>query len=167
MTIATILFYFFGGTAALSGFGILLTRNVFHGALLLLGCLLSVAAVYVLMFAEFIAVVQLLIYAGGVLVVMIFGIMLTSKISGKPLIVKNSKWGAGLLVAVSFLCVLGWSFSEATFTDPTPPLQASNSVNEIGIALMRDFVAPFEIAGLLLLVSLIGAAIIASFKKQP
>src|SRR5689334_22515660 len=106
MNIVTLVFYFFMFIAAASAAGILLIKNVFKGALLLLICLLSLAAVYVLAFAEFVAITQIMIYAGGILVVIIFGIMLTSKISGKPLVVQNANWFGGLLVSITLLVLL-------------------------------------------------------------
>src|SRR5436190_10076770 len=101
MSIITFMFYSFEILAVLSAIGILFIRNVFYGALLLLVCLLSLAAIYVLAFAEFIAVSQILIYAGGILVLIIFGIMITSRISGKSLVVGNNNVFAGLLAGIS------------------------------------------------------------------
>jgi NADH:ubiquinone oxidoreductase subunit 6 (subunit J) len=168
MSIVAIMFYFFAAVATISGVGILLTKNVFKGTLMLLVCLLCVAGIYVLTFAEFIAVVQLLIYAGGILVVILFGIMLTSKISGQPLIVKNSKWGAGLIAGLSFLILLIYFFNQENFSEKT--VTSDNGpytpVNIIGIQLMSDAVLPFEVAGILLLISLIGAAVMASSNKK-
>lgn len=168
MSMYRILFYAFSAVASISCIGILITRNIFYGALLLLTCLLSVAGIYVLAFAEFVAVTQILIYAGGVLVVIIFGIMLTAKISGKPLSVKNSKWGAGIITGCSFLILLIYYFSQATFIKRIAQQDryALNSINRIGTELMSDFVLPFEIAGILLLVALIGAAVMASYNKK-
>lgn len=168
MSIQAVLFYLFATGAIFSGAGILITRNIFRGTLMLLVALLCVAGIYVLAFAEFIAVVQLLIYAGGVLVVIIFGIMLTAKISGKPLIVKNSKWGAGLLTSLSFLFLLIYFFCQEKFSR-SPALVNDGGytpINQVGIKLMSDFVLPFEVAGILLLISLIGAAVIASYNKK-
>ncbi len=166
MNLTSFLFYFFEAVAALSAVSILFVRNVFYGALYLLVCLVSIAAIYVLAFAEFIAVTQIIVYAGGILVLIIFGIMLTSRISGKPLCVTNKNWFAGLIVGVfcfSFFIVL---FSRRGFAASQPTGQASeNTIQSIGILLMSDFVLPFEIAGILLLIALIGSAVTASFIK--
>src|SRR5207253_2250665 len=85
MSIQQIVYYFFLFLAAGSALGILFIKNVFKGALLLLICLLSIASLYVFMFAEFVAVTQIMIYAGGVVIVIIFGIMLTTRLSGEAL----------------------------------------------------------------------------------
>jgi NADH:ubiquinone oxidoreductase subunit 6 (subunit J) len=168
MSMQAILFYLFAIGAIFSGVGILITRNILRGVLMLLVALLCIAGIYVLAFAEFVAVVQLLIYAGGVLVVIIFGIMLTAKISGKPLIVKNSKWGAGLITAFSFLFFLIYFFYQEKFRDSTAVANDGGytPINQVGIKLMSDFVLPFEVAGILLLISLIGAAVVASYDKK-
>jgi NADH:ubiquinone oxidoreductase subunit 6 (subunit J) len=106
MNVVNIIFYFFISLTALSALGIVFSKNVFRSALLLLVSLLSVAAIYVLSFAEFIAVTQILIYAGGILVVIIFGIMLTTKISGRPLVVENTHLFSGAVAGISLLVLL-------------------------------------------------------------
>jgi NADH:ubiquinone oxidoreductase subunit 6 (subunit J) len=161
------MFYFFEAMAALSAFGILFTRNVFYGALLLIVCLLSVAGIYVLSFAEFIAVTQILVYAGGILVVIIFGIMLTTKISGKPLHVSSNNWLAAVIVGSFFLGLLIRLFSQVSFQRTAPVEHFSdNTFQIIGTLLLSDFLLPFEIAGILLLAALIGAAVTASHLKN-
>jgi NADH:ubiquinone oxidoreductase subunit 6 (subunit J) len=161
------MFYFFEILAALSAISMLFIRNVFYGALLLLVCLLSLAAIYVLAFAEFIAVSQILIYAGGILVLIIFGIMITSRISGKPLVVSNNNVFAGLLAGISILSILIHFFSTTNFAATSQSsISTPKAVNNIGIGLMSDFVLPFEIAGVLLLISLIGAAVVTSFMNS-
>lgn len=161
MSLTISLFYFFGVLAALSALGVLLTKHVFYGALLTIVCLLALAGIYVLLYAEFVAVAQILIYAGGILVVILFGIMLTAKISGKPLAVKNRNIFAGGLVAVSLFILLVTQFKDLAL-----PVMAPNpaGMTQIGTDLMTVFVLPFEIAGILLLVALMGAAATATSK---
>lgn len=164
MSIHTIIFYILEFLAAVSALSILFTKNVFYGTLLLIACLLSVAGIYILTNAEFIAVTQILIYAGGVLVLIIFGVMLTSRISGKPLVVKNQNWFAGSLVGSSFFILLFRLFLETDFYTSNQVAKESNynAINQIGILIMTDYVLPFEVAGILLLVALIGAVVVAS-----
>lgn len=172
MNVTTLLFYEFEALAALSAIALLFMRNVFHGTLLLIVCLLSIAGVYIFLNAEFIAVTQILIYAGGILVLIIFGVMLTSKFSGKPLVVKNKHWLPGIVVGFFFFTLLAKLFSETKFytNDQLQQESTFTPINQMGILLMSDYVLPFEVAGLLLLVALISAAVIASsfnsIKKQ-
>ncbi len=167
MNIPSFMFYFFEISAAIAALSLLFIRNVFYGALLLIVCLLSIAGIYILSFAEFIAVTQILVYAGGILVVIIFGIMLTSKIADKPLLVENKNWFAALLIGGFFFILLINLFSQEVFTPkPMEAITSGNTFNTIGILLMTDFVLPFEIAGVLLLISLVGAAVTASINKE-
>ena len=168
MTFTAFMFYFFEAAAALSAVALALVRNVFYGALLLIVCLLAVAGIYVLAFAEFVAVTQILIYAGGILVVIIFGVMLTTRISEKPLVVEHTYVLSGVLAAVGCFCLLVSVLSRESFVSLTaylspPPV---NGVQEVGVSLFSSYMLPFEIAGLLLLIALIGASVVASTPKQ-
>jgi NADH-quinone oxidoreductase subunit J len=166
MNLTTFIFYFFLLMAAGSALGILFSRNVFKAALLLLLCLLSVAAVYVMAFAEFVAITQILIYAGGLLVVIIFGIMITTNLTGKPLHVSHSNLFSGILVGS---LVLGLLFNLIAGLEVIPVVSADSSttsLESIGVNLVTKFALPFELTGVLLLVTLIGAAVVASFMKS-
>lgn len=166
MNVLNLLFYFFEGVAAASALGIIFIRNVFYGALLLIVCLLSLAALYVFMFAEFVAVTQILIYAGGILIVIIFGIMLTSKIAGKPLVVEHAYVFGGTLVSVIFCSLLIYFLGRQPFaSQDVVSLQQEEVLQRIGMGFMQEFLLPFEVAGILLLIALIGAAVIASTAK--
>ena len=164
MNLTSILFYSFEALAALSSIALIFARNVFHGALLLITCLLALAGIYVLAFAEFVAVTQILVYAGGILVVIIFGIMLTSKLSGKPLLIEHAYGFSGTLAGILFFALLIFSIANESFKELAPPTELTE-IRTIGVGLMTDFALPFEVAGILLLVALIGAAIIASSTK--
>jgi NADH:ubiquinone oxidoreductase subunit 6 (subunit J) len=85
MNPGTITLYVFVFAATLSVSVMLFTRTVFFAALGLIACLISIAGIYALLYAEFLAITQLVIYVGGVLVLILFGIMLTNRITGKPL----------------------------------------------------------------------------------
>jgi NADH-quinone oxidoreductase subunit J len=167
MTLVSFLFYFFEAVAALSAIGLALVRNVFYGALMLIVCLLALAGLYVLAFAEFIAVTQILVYAGGILVVIIFGIMLTTQISGKPMKVEHAHTFAGALVAFMTFSFLLYVLSKESFSSEVLKTEVTpfNNINAIGIALMSEYMLPFEIGGLLLLIALIGASVVASTIK--
>jgi NADH-quinone oxidoreductase subunit J len=105
-----------------------------------------------------------LIYAGGILVLIIFGIMLTMRLSDKPLAVEHNYVLSGVLAGFSIFGLLTYSLSLWHFIPLTPTETGGTEVRDFGIALMTSFVLPFEVAGLVLLTSLIGAAIVSSFK---
>jgi NADH:ubiquinone oxidoreductase subunit 6 (subunit J) len=145
----------------------LFTNKVFYAALALLVCLLSVAAIYALLNAEFLAVTQLIIYAGGVLILVLFGIMLTNRISGSPLLTETQHAIPGIFIFVSLLTLLISSYHKSNLNNKEPWTTATTSIKETGVELMTTYVAPFELSGILLLVCLIGAAFTASsFKSE-
>lgn len=159
-----IVLYIFEILAGVAAISILFVRNVFHAALLLIVCLLSLAGVYVLYNAEFIAVTQILIYAGGVLVLILFAVMLTSRITGKPLRVKNQYIFPASVMCAVIPASLTLLFYRQNFhhSNQLPEPSPYNSINQVGIKLMSDFALPFEVAGILLLIVLIGVAVTAS-----
>jgi NADH:ubiquinone oxidoreductase subunit 6 (subunit J) len=140
----------------------LLNSNVFYAALALLTCLISLSGIYGLLQAEFLAVTHLLIYAGGVLVLIIFGIMLTNRIAGKSFESKSHNWIPGILISASLFVVFVISFQNSKILVTQNDLNSGNHTSKIGVELMSTYAAPFEISGILLLVCLIGAALTAS-----
>lgn len=168
MTLTSFMFYFFVTVTALSALGLVLVRNVFYGALLIIVCLLALAGIYVLAFAEFVAITQILIYAGGILVIIIFGIMLTTSISQKPLVVEHTYIFSGVIAGGACFALFVYALSKESFTQLTAHLAPPqvNGIDNIGISLFSSYVLPFEMAGLLLLIALIGSAVIASSVKS-
>ncbi|MCG8474050.1 MAG: NADH-quinone oxidoreductase subunit J [Cytophagales bacterium] len=173
--IISILFYFFAGTAVLASLLILFKKNIIHSAFLLVLVFLCVAGVYVLMRADFLAIAQIMIYIGGILVLMIFGIMLSSRLDGKRLYTqsRNRFLGiavAGMLFYLMVRVVRIADFANADWIREAPirsgELMKDGSLHEIGRLLMSDYVMPFELAGIVLLVALVGASLIASFSKK-
>lgn len=164
MSPVNVLFYLFILFAVSGALAILLSRNVFKSALYLLVTLLSVAALYVLSYAEFLAVTQILIYAGGITVIIIFGIMLTTRISGKPLLVTNKHVLSGGLAAIALFILI------VTYLPVFPVIKASmppEHISVIGLRIFTHYALPFEVAGVLLLIALIGAAVVTSqFKSK-
>jgi NADH-quinone oxidoreductase subunit J len=144
----------------------LLTRAVFYAALSLIVCLISIAGIYALLQAEFLAITQLVIYAGGVLVLILFGIMLTNRIAGKPLQTESHHVIKSIVISLGIFLTLIIAKQKTSFPTPDPTPPQINHINQIGIEMMSTFVAPFEIGGVLLLVCLIGAALMASSYKK-
>ena len=168
------LFYIFAILAILSAAYLVLTRNLLYAGFSLLVTLLSVAAIYVLLFADFVAVVQLMVYVGGVLVLILFGIMLSSRVHDKSVLSESVNKGWGISISLLLLVGLVYTIGQTGF-DTLPWLEAStedvlglqkSTVQTIGIKLMTDFVLPFEVASLLLLIALMGAAYIATDKTK-
>lgn len=166
MTLVNLLFYFFGGIAIASGLALLFVKNIFHAALSFLACVLSIAALFIFMYAEFLAVAQILLYAGGVVVLLIFGIMLTSKSGNQPIPITNNGTLMGLSVGIATFFLLCFEVKKNIFTvTPSTLPDGANSIKTIGIELLTDYSLPFEMTGVLLLGVLVGAATLAGFKK--
>ena len=139
------------------GLGVVVTRNVVHAALALLVSLIAVAGVYLILFAEFLALVQVLIYGGAIIIVLLFAIMLTRS-ADYPRITDNKQWPLAAVAALAFLGILVPAFA----INSVQGTQAQNaSFTGIGESLFTTWAVPFEIASLVLLVALIGAIIIA------
>ena len=163
MSAINILYGFFILMAALGAIAILFSRNVFKSALYLLATLLSVASLYVLSYAEFLAVAQILVYAGGITVIIIFGIMLTTRISGQPLVVRNAHVLSGGLAAI---VLFGLLIKNLPIFSPLSDNMPPQHIREIGLQIFTVYSLPFELAGLLLLIALIGAAVVTSQLKS-
>ena len=158
-------FYAFAGLIVLSALVILFTRNVLYAAFSLLLTFLGISAVYVLAGADFLAVMQILVYVGGVLVLLVFGVMLTNRVAGKSVRTQHHNQFWCLLIGGSLFFLLAQTVVQSNLAD-LPWLKASetiktSTVSTLGIQLMSDFILPFELTGVLLLVALIGSAYVA------
>jgi NADH:ubiquinone oxidoreductase subunit 6 (subunit J) len=172
--LADIVFYFFAMLTVVSAGMILFTRNVLYAGFSLLATFLGIAAMYVFAGADFLAVTQIMIYVGGILVLILFGIMLTNRAQGEYRIVsENRNLFVGILCGLGLLFILITGIVRAKFSS-LPWIQNSiknetiseTTIGKIGENLMTDFVLPFEVAGLILLVALMGAAFIASSVRK-
>jgi NADH-quinone oxidoreductase subunit J len=156
-------------SALILGFAVLVvsTRNTVHAVLFLVLNFLAVAALYVLLTAQFLAVIQVLVYAGGIVVLYLFVVMLVNlkrppEDHSSP---QRQGWiasGLAALVLVELAAIIGYG-SVA----PAGPANAQNSdlamfnVEKIGMLLYTDYLIPFEVASMLLLVAMVGAIILA------
>jgi NADH-quinone oxidoreductase subunit J len=132
-------------------------RNVFHSALYLVLSLTGVAGLYALLGADFLFVVQILVYAGGIMVLLLFVVLLSG--SPRDWIIQqvNFQWAGALLVSAMFVSMLAILFRflpEARTVAPAEPTTAA-----LGMLLLRDMVLPFEAVSLVLLAALVGAVL--------
>jgi NADH:ubiquinone oxidoreductase subunit 6 (subunit J) len=157
--------YLFILTAATCAVSIIFIKNLFKAALLLMVILLCIAAIYILAYAEFLAVSQILIYAGGVVVIILFGIMLTAGAEGKPLQVGSTNRVSAMLLGGALMYLLGHVLYIGYNHTASSPI-ALDSITYTGLGLMTSHLLAFEIAGILLLIALIGAAVISSHQQD-
>ena len=132
-------------------------RNIFHCALSLVLTLLGVAAIYVSLRAEFFAVVQILIYVGAIMTLVIFAIMLTSHIGDKTVKQNNGQSLAALVVLGVFNFFFIGTVMSTRWINNVRTYAANVDARSLGLALMKDYVFPFEIISVVLIVALVGA----------
>ena len=160
-----IAFYILAAIVAGSAFGCVLARNIVRMALCLLGTLGGVALLYFLMSANFLGVIQLIVYAGGVLVVIIFGVMLTSRAAGVKLRPKKIEVLAAAVVCLGLLAGLTTILVRTTWPASTESPQAFD-IARLGQELLTTYLVPFELVSVLLLAVMIGAAYLAQPAKD-
>ena len=139
------------------GLGVVATRNVVHAALFLLLSLLGIAGLYVLLASEFLALVQVFIYGGAIVIVLLFAIMLTRS-REYPFISDNRQWPLAGIGALLFFGMLVASF---LINNPVAEERHRVAFTDLGRALFTDWALPFEVASIILLVALVGAIVIA------
>ena len=136
------------------------TKNVVHAALWLVIVLAGVAAQYILASAEFVAVSQVLVYVGAVMVLFLFGIMLTRAQIGQERGLFNKGWGWAIPVAALLLGVLSWAALDFV-GDDTMPERPPTPTTAISDALLSDYLVPFLALSFVLLAAAIGAIVLA------
>ena len=165
------IFYIFAALSVFGALGVLFLKNPIHCALSLVGTFFCLGSIYVMLNAEFVAVIQVLIYAGAIMVLFLFVLMLLSSLDTEQ---SSNKWSAGKILAV--LISLGiYAQIAYLFTGnelklgtkgeyPIEVVEEIGSITLIGRLLFTDYILSFEIIVILLLVAVIGAVVIAKRK---
>jgi NADH-quinone oxidoreductase subunit J len=135
-------------------------RNIFHAAIYLIVALFSVAGFFILLHAEFLAAVQVLIYVGAVAVLMIFAVMLTTRLTDVRVRTQNEQVGIGAIVSAAIFVTVAVTLRSTVWPISDLPT-ATDNVRALGRLIMTRFVLPFEIVSVLLLAAMIGAIVIA------
>ncbi len=141
-----------------TAFWVVTARNLVHSAVALMGTLFGVAGLYVFLYADFLAATQVVIYVGGILVLIIFGVMLTQKIAATVVVQSSMPNRLPAAVVVSFLFI---GLSALMFRTPWHRgelVETTGTVATIGTSLLTRYLLHFEVASILLLVALLGAA---------
>ncbi len=160
MNIYDIVFYLFGAVTVISAFFVVTSRNIIYSAFYLLFTFFGVAGLYILLGADFVAIVQLIVYVGGILILLLFGVMLTNKITNV-----NIKTGtlqiipAGIAV-IAFLYLLITTLLKTGWKTINNPADIP-STQKLGMLLITQYAVVFELLGIILLIALIGAASMA------
>ena len=154
------LFLFMAALVIASAFWVVFSPNLIHSAVSLLFTLFGTAGLYVFLYADFIAATQIVIYVGGILVLIIFGVMLTSKIDSPSIASSSANQFIGgmgafaiFVMQVAVIFNTPWNIGSEQYRDAT--------VGAIGKLLLTNYLLPFEIISILLLSALMGAALLS------
>jgi len=164
MTYSTVLFYVFAFLAIVSAVFVVSAKNIVHSAYSLFVTLFSIGVFYVLLKADFIAVTQLMVYIGGILILMLFGIMLTQKVTDIEIKIKILNIVPSVLFTVGITAILLFIMLTTKWNIRTPQVNET-TVNLIGKQMLSGYLLPFEVASVVLLIALIGAAMYARKSK--
>jgi NADH-quinone oxidoreductase subunit J len=166
-----ILFYIFAIGVIGAGAQVVLRRNPIYGALSLVGCFFFLAGIYLLLAAHLIAILQIMIYAGAVMVLFVFVIMLLNlkeeELGDQHITVMK---GIGLAAVLGAVGVIAWRALGAAYPGPSVPVDNAvriagfGTVREVGRVLYLSSVLPFEVTSLLLLVAVVAAVVVAKGK---
>jgi len=164
-------FYIFAGFSVMAALMVLFTKNAVHAVFLLTLVFLGVAGVYFASNAEFVAVTQILVYIGGILILFMFGLMLTRRIDGGKLVTENTRIFPAIILGIALLATILYPLLDGfpVFTKPALlPVPEYSTTQQIGIKFLTDHLIGLELAAILLLVALVGAAFLAgtTFKKK-
>ena len=135
-------------------------RNLFHNALFLILSFVGVAGLYILLEAEFLAVIQILIYVGAIAILIIFAIMLSRTLEDKKTMHRNTQWWISAIVVGILFVVLTFMLVQVSWPTSAEDIP-ENVISMLGRSFMTTHVLPFEVASVILLVALVGSIIIA------
>ncbi|MBV9479776.1 MAG: NADH-quinone oxidoreductase subunit J [Acidobacteria bacterium] len=162
----TFFFYFLSALALLGAVFVITRRNAVHSALALIVTLLALAGIYLMLYAPFVAGVQIILYAGGIMVLFLFVIMLVNLERAEKEKQFNQQWLIALVAAGGLGLLFVRVFTESKTVSgllqkPLAQLAESTNTQQVGIALYGNYMLAFEIASLLLLVAIVGAVVMA------
>jgi NADH-quinone oxidoreductase subunit J len=160
-----IAFHFFAALAVVSAILVVTRRNVVQSAIFLITALLATAGIFLTLNAEFLFIVQVILYAGGIMVLFVFVIMLINMDVSLQQVQFNRQWFLGILIALvvgaQLVLAVVVSESKVAFATPKPASALEPSTQLVGKVLFSEYMLPFEVASILLLVAMIGAVVMA------
>lgn len=164
MLLPVLIFGFVSLVTLAAAVAVVTNKNILHSAFYLILAFVGVAAIYVLLEAPFIAMVQVLVYIGAIAILIVFAIMLTRRLMSKDMEQQNAQWIPSVLGALVLFLVLAWIVYTAGWpvqegAVPTEP------ISQLGQELLTTYLVPFEIASVLLLAALVGAILIGREKE--
>ncbi len=160
------LFFIFGFIALMAAVNVIVQRRVFYSAVSLIICLCALSGIYMILESPFIAAVQVIVYAGAIMVLFLFVIMLLDPFSAA--ILRDKEKSLSYVAVLLGTCAMGLLYQLLRYYDPSRAPRnvmsgapASGSVSAIGDVLFREYLLPFEVTSILILVAIMGAVVLA------
>ncbi len=157
-----IVFYLLSAISLIGALGVVISRNVIYASFYLLLSLMGIAGVYLLLLAEFLALVQILIYGGAIIIVILFVIMLT-RVHEVRSIADNQQKPVAVMASISIFVLMATAIANSNIEVKE---RSSIEFTELGKSLFTQWAIPFEVASLVLLVALIGSIVIARAREE-
>ncbi len=167
MVLFEFVFYMFAVVVIVSAMGVVFSKKMMYSAFSLLFTFFGMAGLYVLLNADFVAVTQIMVYVGGILVLIVFGVMLTTKITGvevKSGMIGKFQLTVGAIVATCVAIFLSVMYMNVDWMTSKMNIEVSSTTGFIGFGLFTEYLLAFFVAAILLLIAFIGAAKIARRK---
>ena len=164
MLLSVLIFAFASLVTLAAAVAVVTNKNILHSAYYLILAFVGVAALYVMLEAPFIAMVQVLVYIGAIAILIIFAIMLTRRLMSKDMEQQNAQWIPSALGSLTLFVVLGWIVYTAGWPAHEGAVPAE-PISQLGQDLLTTYLVPFEIASVLLLAALVGAILIGREKE--
>jgi NADH-quinone oxidoreductase subunit J len=158
--VGQILFIIIAAFTLLMALGTVVSRNLFHAALYLVGVFFGIAAIFILLEAEFLAMAQVIIYIGAIATLIVFAIMLSKGMMGREGGAYNKQWYFAGGAMIFFFGLVSWLLVKMPFAITTASVP-DDAIQQIGLGFVGHYVVPFEVASILLLVALVGAIMLA------
>jgi NADH-quinone oxidoreductase subunit J len=167
VTLEAVLFAVIASATGLSALAVVFSRNVVRCAVWLLFTLVGVSLLYFLIGAEFVGATQLIVYVGGTMVLVVFGVMLTAQQQFLRIRIRPQEWAVGGLLAASLFALLVIVSVRLGEGRQTLAAETLPGAGQLGVGFLSTYLLPFEIISVHLLVVLIGAAYLARAKRRP
>lgn len=160
-----VFFYLIAIPMVFSAIRVVTVKNVVHAAMYLVVVLAGIAAQFILLASEFVAATQVLVYIGAVIVLVLFGVMLTRAKLGQDVNLTNDYWWLGAISSILIFVVMAYSLADYYGDEPLDQANAATQLNsnteQVSDAIFSQYVVPFEVISVLLLGALVGAIVLA------
>ncbi len=160
MTLGDLVFFVLAAVTVLSAANVAFSSNIVYSAFALMGTFMGVAGLYAMLAADFVAVVQVLVYVGGILMLTVFAVMLTHRIADVQISNRSVGRGPALLVVLIIAAVMARAIATGAWKSAAPGIPVPTTY-AIGTAFLSEYILPFELASVVLLAALIGAVVLS------